>query len=244
MIGKGLVTALISLAVFATDASAMDKAFSTLPFAKRLTLATAGDNAAKLAVGESYETANGVKLNILEAAKWYRQAALAGQLEAQYRLALIIEKGGPGLKPDLNAARKLLQAAANKGHGPSQLLYGQRLYRGEGIAKDEKIAAVYIRKAAEQGLAVAQNVHGSMLLHGWGQERNLDEAFKWFTKAADQGDLLAMNNLGGMFENGWGTAKDQAKAVEQYQRSAAKGNEIARKNLERLGLPLPPVSNL
>jgi len=230
---------LLALAVFALPAKALDKALEGLPFAKRLALAKAGDNAAKFAVGESYEKGEGVKLNVLEAAKWYRQAALAGVLDAQFRLALLIEKGAQGLKPDKLAATKLLLAAANKGHGPSQLAYGQKLHRGDGVPQDDKVAALWVHKAAEQGLATAQNDYGSMLLHGWGIERNLDEAFKWFEKASNQGDLWAMNNLGGMYEQGWGTAKDQAKAIEQYQRSAAKGNEAARKNLERLGLPLP-----
>ncbi len=250
MILKSLAVALLSFAVLLQPASALEKPaqpdqpLSALPFTKRLALARAGDNAAKLVVGESYEKGQGVKLNLLEAAKWYRQAALAGSLDAQYRLALIIEKGATGVKPDKSAATKLLSAAANKGHAPSQLSYGQRLHRGDGLAVDEKAAASWLRKAAEQGLPVAQTDYGSMLLNGWGVERNLEEAFIWFGRAANQGDLWAMNNLGGMYELGYGTVKDPTKAVEFYQRAATKGHDAARKNLERLGLPLPSVSNL
>ena len=240
----GFLVTLLGLTLLTGEAAAIDPAFEALPFAKRLSLARAGDNAAKLAVGESYENGLSVKINIAEAAKWYREAALAGVLDAQYRLALLVDKGADGLKPDKDAALKLIQAAANKGHGQSQLLYAQKLHRGDGVAKDDKSASVWLHRAAEQGLAVAQNDYGSMLLHGWGVERNLDEAFKWFAKSAEQGDLWAMNNLGGMYEQGWGVAKDQAKAVENYQLSAAKGNGAARKNLERLGLPIPAQGNL
>ena len=241
---KGLATALLGLAVlmplvFSTQVFAQDQALVALSFSKKLALARAGDNAAKLAVGEAYEQGLGVHVNTAEAAKWYRQAALAGVLDAQYRLALIVEKGAIGIKPDKTAALKLLQAAANKGHALSQWAFGQRLHLGQGLTKDDKLAALWVHKAAEQGLAVAQNDYGSMLLHGWGAERNLDEAFKWFSKGADQGDLWAMNNLGGMYEQGWGTLQNKDNAVELYQRAAAKGNYGARKNLERLGLPVP-----
>lgn len=239
-----LLLALGLVGFAATSAFALDSALANLPFTKRLQLARAGDNAAKLAVGESYELGQGVRLNVAEAAKWYREAALAGVLDAQYRLALLVEKGAAGLKPDSGAALKLLIAAANKGHAPSQLLYGQRLHRGEGLAVDDKASAAMIFKAAEQGLAVAQNDYGSMVLHGWGVERNLDEAFKWFQRAANQGDLWALNNLGGMYEQGWGAPKNADLAVEQYKKSAAGGNEAARKNLERLGLQAPVTASV
>lgn len=241
---KGLATALLGLVVllppaFSHQVFAQVQALSDLPFLKKLALARAGDSAAKFAVGEAYEEGLGARVNIAEAAKWYRQAALAGVLDAQYRLALIVEKGAKGVKPDQNAALKLLQAAANKGHAQSQWAFGQHLHQGQGLPKDDKLAALWVHKAAEQGLAVAQNDYATMLLHGWGVERNLDGAFKWFSKGADQGDLWAMNNLGGMYELGWGTPQDKAKAIEQYQNAAAKGNEGARRNLERLGLPVP-----
>ncbi len=241
---KALATALLGLAVlmplaFSIQAFAQVQALSDLPFSKKLALARAGDNAAKFAVGEAYEKGQGARINTAEAAKWYRQAALAGVLDAQFRLALIVEKGATGIKPDPTAALKLLQAAANKGHARSQWAFGQRLHRGDGLPKDDKLAALWVHKAAEQGLAVAQNDYATMLLNGWGAERNLDEAFKWFAKGADQDDPWAMNNLGGMYEQGWGTPQDKDKAIDQYQRAAAKGNEGARKNLERLGLPVP-----
>jgi uncharacterized protein len=243
---KVLATALLGLVVlmppaFSIQAFAQVQALSELPFIKKLALARAGDNAAKLAVGEAYENGRGARVNTAEAAKWYRQAALAGVLDAQYRLALIVEKGAVGVKPDKTAALKLLQAAANKGHAQSQWAFGQRLHMGDGLPKDDKLAALWVHKAAEQGLAVAENDYATMLLHGWGAERNLDEAFKWFAKGAEQGDLWAMNNLGGMYEQGWGTTQNKDKAVEQYQNAAAKGNEGGRKNLERLGLPLPAI---
>lgn len=239
-----LVIVAVGVAISAPRAEAIDKALGALPFSKRLNLARAGDSGAKFAVGESYEYGLNVKINLAEAAKWYRQAALAGVLDAQYHLAILVEKGASGLKPDKDAALKLFQAAANKGHAQSQLLYAQKLHRADGVPKDDKTSAQFLARAAEQGLAVAQNDYGTMLLHGWGLERNLDEAFKWFVKAADQGDLWAMNNLGGMYEQGWGTKPDQTKAIELYRNAASKGNDGARKNLERLGLPLPAIGSL
>ncbi len=220
-------------------AAAVDQSIALLPLEKKIQLAKAGDVEAKLAIGEAYELGEGVKPSGAEAAKWYREAALGGNLDAQFHLAKLVGKGAPGLKVDKATAIALLSNAAKKGHAPSQNLYGLMLQNGDGLTKDEKAAVEWYRKAADQGLAVAENNLGVMLVQGRGTERSLDEAFKLFTKAADGNDGWAFNNLGGMYEMGWGTPKDIDKARQNYQHAAELGIDIARKNLGRLGSGQP-----
>jgi uncharacterized protein len=205
-----------------------------LPFVKKMQLAKAGDPDAKMAVALALESGTDTKANPALAAKWYREAALTGNYEAQYRLAKLVDKGAPGLKADKPTAVKLLDSAAKHGHAPSQNLLGQMLQNGDGMPKDEKTAVEWYKKAAAQKLAVAQNNLGVMLLKGLGTDRNLDEAFKMFDQAAQGQDGWAMNNLGGMYEMGWGTKKDLVKAKEFYQKAADKGIAISTKNLTRL----------
>ena len=230
------LTVLIMLFVglWAGVAPAVDQKLSLLPFGKKMQLAKAGDAEAKMAVGQAYELGQGVKVSAVDAAKWYREAALAGNLDAQFRLAKLVNSGAKGLKADKAATLKLLQAAAQKGHAPSQNLYGTMLENGDGVPKDLKAAASWFNKSAKQGFAEGQNNYGIMLLKGLGVERNLDEAFTWFKNAADQNYAWALNNLGGMYEQGWGTTKDLDKAKLFYQKAGEQGIEIGKKNFQRL----------
>jgi uncharacterized protein len=224
----------LALSVGAGQSYATDTALTKLPFAKKLKLAQAGDPDAKMALAEAYEQGQNTKVDPVKAAKWYREAALVGNVEAQFRLAKLVSKGAPGLNADKATAIKLLQAAAKVGHAPSQNLLGLMLQNGDGIAKDEKAAVGWYRKAADQNLALAETNLGVMYLKGLGIDRNLNEAFKLFDRASTAGDGWAMNNLGGMFEMGWGTAKNLDKANEYYAKAAAKGIVMATQNLARL----------
>jgi TPR repeat protein len=67
-----------------------------------------------------YEEGIEAKKDAQQAARWYREATLKGNIEAQYRLARLISRGAKGLTPDKIAAATLLQAGADKGHAPSQ----------------------------------------------------------------------------------------------------------------------------
>jgi uncharacterized protein len=237
----GLTSGLLCLAgpSFATD-----DALSKLPLSKKLQLAKAGDPDAKMALAEAYEAGLDTKIDPAKAAKWYREAALTGNLEAQFRLAKMVSKGAPGLNADKATAIKLLQSGAKLGHPQSQNLLGLMLQNGDGIAKDEKAAVGWYQKAADQKLAIAETNLGVMYLKGLGITRNLDEAFKLFERAAKDGDGWAMNNLGGMYEMGWGAPKDLAKAKDYYQQAATKGITMATQNLTRLTVPAGATSSL
>ena len=217
-------------------ALAVDAALNALPFSKKMQLAKAGDPDAKMAVGEAYESGTEAKLDPAKAAKWYREAALEGNVEAQFRLAKLVSKGAPGLTADKPTALKLLQSAAKLGHPAAQNLLGQMLQNGDGIAKDEKQAASWYQKSADQNNAVAQNNLGVLYLKGLGVDRDLNKAFSLFDAAAKAEDRWSLNNLGGMYEMGWGTTKDIEKAKDYYGRAAAKGIAIASQNLARLGV--------
>jgi uncharacterized protein len=231
------VCVILTLSVLCTSAWAVDAALATLPFTKKMQLAKAGDPDAKMAVAEAYETGTDAKLDPAKAAKWYREAALTGNVEAQFRLFKLVRKGAPGLNADPTTALKLLQTAAKLGHPGAQNQLGLMLQNGDGIAKDEKAAVDWYKKASDQKFASAQTNLGVLYLKGIGIDRNLLEAFKLFVLAAAQEDGWAMNNLGGMYEMGWGTTKDMTKAKELYEKASAKGIAMATQNLARLTIP-------
>ena len=224
-----------------------------LSFAKKMKLAKAGDDTAQLAVAIHYEEGIEAKKDAQQAARWYREATLKGNIEAQYRLARLISRGAKGLTPDKIAAATLLQAGAEKGHAPSQNELALRLQNGDGLDVDAEKAAQWFQKAADQDFAPAKVNLGLLYVRGQGVVRDYAVALKLFSEAADKGDAWALNNLGSLHEMGWGTAKDVVKAREFYRAAIAKGNQMAQANLARLdglqasagqttGTVSPPVS--
>jgi len=223
---------LAALLLFAAPAAA--QSLKELPFDKQLTLAKVGDVDAQYQVGLAYETGANVTVDEAEAARWFRQAALQGNVEAQYHLARLVSRGTKGLKQDYPTALKLYQDAAAKGYAPAMDALGQAYQQGRGTEVDLTKAAEWYQKAADQKLADAQNNLGMLYLEGKGVARDLNKAFMLFQAAAEQRDPWGLNNLGGMYEMGWGTTVDKTKALDLYQQALAAGNDKAQANIERL----------
>src|SRR4030042_465 len=183
------ILASLFVALMLSGASvAFAETLSELPFSKKLKLAKVGDEEAQMAVAAAYEQGGEAKKDIAEAAKWYREAALAGNIEAEFRLARLVSKGAKGLNKDLKTAAKLYEAAANSGHLESQNAMGQAYQNGLGVEVNEAKAVEWYRKAADAKLAVAQNNLGILYLNGKGVARDVNDAFKLFEQAASQGD--------------------------------------------------------
>jgi uncharacterized protein len=227
------------LAVLALSGAtqAQESVFEGMPISKITELAKAGDDEAKLALGDAYEQGRDVKTDLLQAAKWYHEAALAGNLDAQFKLANIVIVGTKGLKKDVLTAIKLLETASTKGHAKSQNALALIYQQGTSVTKNDKRAFDLFTKAAEQNLPEAENSLALIYLKGIGVERNVDEAFKYFKRSADKGYGWGLNNLGAMYEQGWGVAKDAQKAQVLYQQALSAGIVVAQKNLQRLQAP-------
>ena len=234
--GLKIKVVLLALVVFAGSAFAQNAELQGLPFIKRLKLARAGDDVAALSVAADYENGtNDARKDIVEAAKWYRQAALSGNMEAQYLLSKLIAKGTPSLPVDAADGIKLLQSAADKGYAPAQNELGLRYQKGTGVAVNPAEAVKWYQKASDQNHVAAQVNLGLLLVKGDGISQDFAKALLLFQKAAEAGDSWGLNNLGSMHEMGWGVAKDIGKARQFYQQSADKGNAMAPLNLIRLG---------
>jgi uncharacterized protein len=228
------VTFLAFSLVLQLPVSAQESPFEGMPVSKIHTLAKAGDDDAKMALGEAYERGRDVEASLLEAARWYREAALSGNLEAQYRLAQIVLKGTKGLKQDTVSALKLFETGAAQGHAKSLNTLALMNLNGINVIKDEKKAFDYFTKAAAQNLPEAENSLGLMFLRGVGTERSVEQAFAYLKRAADKGDGWGLNNLGALYEQGWGVALDLEKARVLYEQALAKGIVVASKNIARL----------
>jgi uncharacterized protein len=234
--GMKIKVVFLALVIFTSGALAQSSELQGLSFIKRLKLARAGDDVAALTVASDYENGtNDARKDSVEAAKWYRKAALSGNMEAQYLLSKLIAKGTPGLPVEASDGIKLLQSAADKGYAPAQNELGLRYQKGTGVTANPGEAVKWYRKASDQNHVPAHVNLGLLLVKGEGAAQDLPKALELFQKAAEAGDNWGLNNLGSMYEMGWGVSKDIEKAKQFYKKAADKGNAMAPLNLSRLG---------
>ncbi len=129
-----------------------------------------------------------------DAVKRTRVAAVQGNAEAQYKLALMLEDG-KGIPKDEVEALKWYRKAAEQGYAPAQNILGVTYTTGHGVPNDDVEAVKWYRKAAEHGNASAQTNIGNRYANGRGVPKDEDEAVKWYRKAAEQGNASAQAKL-------------------------------------------------
>jgi len=105
-----------------------------------------------------------------------------GNVEAQYRLA-IMAQNGLGMVVNTKEAERWMRAAAETGFDLAQHGLGFMYLQGECVEQDYAQAIKWFSLAAEQGLAGAQTTLGNMYEEGHGVEKDLDEAKRWYAKA-------------------------------------------------------------
>ncbi len=108
--------------------------------------------------------------------------AEAGNPEAQYRLAIMLQNG-LGMVPSPVRAFAYMQAAAQQEHALAQHGLAFMYLEGECVAKDGVQAALWFRKAAEQGLIGSLTTLASLYEQGIGVEQNLEEAQRLYKLA-------------------------------------------------------------
>ena len=157
-----------------------------------------------------------------------RHAVSLGDPDAMFTLAYLTQEG-IGVKKDTPAAVKLLESAAQKGHGGSMMNLGS--YWSDPAHKDDAKAAGYFRTAMERGIPGAGLRFGALCYAGRGVERDVVRAAAAFSSDAIKGDSMAQNLYGVMLFTGEGTGKNPAEAVEWFSKSAKQGFAPALNNL-------------
>jgi uncharacterized protein len=234
LIRVSMLAVALTVVVTPSPTLAQSETLASLPFAKKAKLAKAGDNDARFAVGEALEKGIEVKVDLFQAARWYREAALAGHVEAQYRLARLLRVGAVGLPQDKIAAIKLFEDAAAKGHPGSTYAIGVAYQLGDGVIKDLARAKAQYETAAKLNHPAAHNSLGLLYLKGEGVPQDFKLAIENLERAVSANDVWGMNNLAAMYEQGWGIAPDIIKAKALYAQASALGLATATKNLSRL----------
>lgn len=168
--------------------------------------------------------------DVTEAAGWYKKAAEAGDVEAQFLIGRMYARG-EGVPQILSSAARWFAKSAEGGHALARFNYAMFLERGEATSDDPHAARGLLTQAAKQGLTAAQFKLGRDLLQ---DSETREEGLRWLERAAAHEHVAASALLGQLFANGEHVTRDSKRAIAYLQRAAALGHSASYLQLAHL----------
>ncbi|PSR53963.1 hypothetical protein AHMF7605_10750 [Adhaeribacter arboris] len=108
---------------------------------------------------ENGTTNNASDINLLQAFRWYKKAAQAGNRGAMVKLANFYNKGIKGmLSPRKDSALFWFKSGAQLGDSLAMYTVGFMYHTGDGINKNKDSAAVWLQLAADRGIKKAKEL--------------------------------------------------------------------------------------
>ena len=196
-------------------------------------------------LGVMHLTGRGVPRNDARARRWFEQAAAqgnsdavariiqfaeGGDVEAQYRLALMYLRGG-AVPRDQALSYRWMQRAAARGHLNAMFGMGLLAETGQGTDRSYAAAVNWYVPASHQGQVQATYNLARLVRLGQGQPRDLARAAQLYEKAASAGFVPAQLSLGMLFDFGEGWPRNPVSAVVWYKLAANNGSADAQINL-------------
>ena len=116
-----------------------------------------GNAEVQIKLGDMYLEGEGVPLNYVEAAKWFRKAAEQGHAEAQLNLGWMYD-GGHGVPLNYVEAAKWIRKAAEQGIARAQHNLGVMYHVGEGVPQDYEEAYAWLFLAKAKGFGESRKL--------------------------------------------------------------------------------------
>ncbi len=161
-----------------------------------------------------------------------RAAAIAGDMSAQYEIAVRFGEGRSVPRNERQAAY-WLELAAKQGLAPAQFRLGGYYERGIGVKKDLAAARDLYLAAAAKGNAKAMHNLAVLYADGVNGRTDYHTAALWFRKAADRGIADSQYNLAILYARGSGEPQNNAEAYKWFALAAKQGDvEAANKRDE------------
>jgi TonB family protein len=183
-----------------------------------------GNVPAKLALARAYSSGVETGPKTLQAARadaarLGREAAEAGNAEAQYFFGSLYETGAGGVR-NYEAALNWYRKSAAQGYALAQYKLGMAYLKGDwGVPQDDVQAGKWLLQAASQGNVNAAYQIGELYFKGKGVEQDDTQAAEWITFAAKGYNASAQARLAGMYREGHGVPKD-ADEADKWQAMA------------------------
>ncbi|MDZ4690573.1 hypothetical protein [Terricaulis sp.] len=164
------------------------------------------------------------------------QAAQAGDLTAQYELAL--QRIAAGRTQD---GVTMLRRAADRGFPMAQYRLAKLYERGEGVQTDLAVARQWTERAAGAGNRRAMHDLGVYFARGEGAPLDEAAAFRWFRQAAELGVADSQYNLGVLYQQGRGVNASASEALFWFLVAARQGDQDAGARATALESQLPQI---
>ena len=169
-------------------------------------------------------------------------AALAGDREAQYRLARLLERGD-GILRDLRGATGWYGKAAEQGHVASALELNRFRHEGADIPADETKIAAALRPEVDKGDRDAMRALADMQVYGRGLPRDAEQGLALLRRAAAAGSAAAAEDLSNLFlRNAPGIPRNPAEGFRWMAESAHLGNAAAMLDLGSMYFNFPDAA--
>lgn len=177
--------------------------------------------------------------DIAAAARLLREAANAGDAEAEVNLGYLYARG-QGVAADQKEALRLYRASADQGNGEGMNALGFKYLWGTGVAVDPERAVYWFCLGVGNGNPRAMNNLALMLDGGKYVKRDVGDARSLWEQAAALGQANAMMNLATSYFGSGGA--DAAKGQDWLMRAARAGHPEAQNFIRAGGYsgPLPP----
>jgi localization factor PodJL len=152
-----------------------------------------------------------------------RAAAIAGDMSAQYEVAVRFGEGR-GIPRDERQAASWLELAAKQGLAPAQFRLGGYYEKGIGVKKDLAAARDLYLAAAAKGNGKAMHNLAVLYADGINSRPDYHSAALWFRKAADRGITDSQYNLAILYARGSGEPQNYAEAYKWFALAAKAGD--------------------
>lgn len=183
------------------------------------------DDKLEYRLGQMLHTGTGTEADNAAAEVLFEKAATAGNVYAQYSLAMLWLHDNT---KDAGKAVALLHKASDSGNATAQYALGKLYLNGELVDKDSLKAEKLLIQSSEQGNTYAQYQLGKLYLEGSEPvQKDIDKALNYLQKATDQNNPFAQYTLGKIYLDGNGVKKDLLKAEKLLLQSAEQGNAFA-----------------
>ena len=170
--------------------------------------------------------------------------ALAGDREAQFTLARLLQRGD-GMPRDAKAATGWYGKAAEQGHVAAALELNRLRHEGADIPADETKIAAALSLAVEKGDRDAMRALADLQIYGRGVPRNAEQGLALLRRAAGAGSAAAAQDLANLFIRGApGIPRNPAEGFRAMAQSARLGNAAAMLDLGSMYFNFPDPAML
>ena len=157
--------------------------------------------------------------------------ALAGDRDAQYKLARLLQRGD-GIRRDERAAIGWYGKAAEQGHVAAALELNHVRHQGADIPADEAKIAAALGPAVDKGDTEAMRALADLRIYGRGGPRDTEQGLGLLRRATAAGSAAAAQDLGNLYVQGApGIPENPAEGFRWLGESARLGNVAAMLSL-------------